>query len=75
MVRKSLGGLLVDDEVSPGRNIEVSKFQYKQSAIHFVGVTPTCSKEVLMNTGGPFKQVIKIGMSFLRNAGYMGPVM
>lgn len=69
------GGSLVDDEVSPGRNIEVSKIPGERCVTHFVIVMPTCSKLVLINTGGPFKQFIKIGMSFLKNAGYMGPVM
>jgi hypothetical protein len=34
----------------------------------------TCSGDVLIKTGGPFKQLMKIGTSFFKNAGYMGPV-
>lgn len=33
----------------------------------------TCSVDVLTNTGGPFKQLMKMGMMRLRNAGYMCP--
>jgi hypothetical protein len=33
----------------------------------------TCSADVLINTGGPLRQLMKIGMSFFKKAGYMGP--
>ena len=33
----------------------------------------TCSADVLTNTGGLLRQLMKIGMSFFKNAGYMGP--
>ena len=35
----------------------------------------TCSGDVLMKTGGPFRQLMKIGTSFFKNAGYIGPEM
>jgi hypothetical protein len=40
-----------------------------------VMVCLTCSGDVLMNTGGPFRQLMKIGTSFFKNAGYIGPEM
>ena len=39
-----------------------------------VGEALTCSKEVLIKTGGPLRQLMNIGMSFFKKAGYMGPV-
>lgn len=35
----------------------------------------TCSADVLIKTGGPFKQDTNIGTSFFKKAGYMGPEM
>lgn len=36
---------------------------------HNRAVRRTCSDDVLTNTGGPFKQLMKMGMSFFRKTG------
>jgi hypothetical protein len=38
-------------------------------------VVLTCSGDVLVNTGGPFRQLMKIGMSFFKKPVYIAPVM
>lgn len=35
---------------------------------------PTCSHEVLVKTGGPSSNFLKIGISFFRNSEYVGPL-
>jgi hypothetical protein len=35
----------------------------------------TCSRDVLMNTGGPFRILMKMGMSLPKKAGYAAPEM
>lgn len=55
------------------KNLENAISKFLQ--IRLVAVKPyecnflTCSGEVLMNTVGPFRQLRKMGTSFLRNAG------
>jgi len=65
-----------------GRRCSISRTQFRNFYISSVIVSSktkgdkinTCSGEVLMNTGGPFRQFMKMGTSLFKKAGYMAPV-
>lgn len=74
MVRTILAGSSVNDGVSRERSIEVSIVQLVPHLRMITGGY-TCSRDVLMNTGGPLRQLMKMGMSLAKKAGYAEPEM
>jgi hypothetical protein len=74
MVRKVREGLWEVDGGSREHNFAVSIQWVRYLTLDGHGFL-TCSGDVLMKTGGPFRQLMKIGTSLFKNAGYIGPVI